>query len=368
MSAKPRVIVLGGTGFIGRNLVEFLGKNGLVSKIRVADKVLPDLAGLTKSQAEIFKSDLVDFKQSNLARESMVNKVFDATDGKWDFVFNLAAETKFGQTEEVYKENLIDVAVTCANAAAKAGVSRFIHVSTAQVYDSGKKPSSEESKLKPWTKIAKAHLHAEEELKKIKGLNLIIVRPATVYGPGDINGITPRITTAAVYKFLGEKMEYLWDKELRLNTVHVRDVAAALWHLTTNGSVGEVYNLVDTNQTDQGSIAKLLESIFGIKSGFMGNIASKVATGLAMSTVAETANEKHLAPWSELCKSKNVTNTPLTPYLDEELLYDNALSVDGNKITTTGFSYRYPEPTDILIREVITEFVVLGYFPAGWVS
>jgi nucleoside-diphosphate-sugar epimerase len=70
MSAKPRVIVLGGCGFIGRNLVQYLAENGLASKIRVADKVLPDLAGLSKKQIEIFKNaDLVDFKQSNLARE-----------------------------------------------------------------------------------------------------------------------------------------------------------------------------------------------------------------------------------------------------------------------------------------------------------
>jgi len=366
MAAKPRVIVLGGTGFVGRNLVEYLAKNGLVSKIRVADKVLPDLAGLTRAQAEIFKSDLVEFKQSNLAREAMVNKVFETTEGNWDFVFSLAAETKFGQTDEVYEENLFTVSVTCATAAAKHGVSRFIHLSTAQVYDSGKKPSTEESKIKPWTKIAKAHLHAEEALKKIKGLNLIIVRPATIYGPGDISGISPRIITAAVYKFLNEKMEFLWGKELRLNTVHVRDVAAALWHLTTHAEVGSTFNLADSNQTDQGFINKLLESIFGIKTGFMGTFSSTVATGLAMSTVAETANEKHLAPWSDLCKSKGITNTPLTPYLDEELLYDNALSVDGSKIAATGFSYAHPEPTEALFREVIDTFVAQGYFPAGY--
>jgi nucleoside-diphosphate-sugar epimerase len=70
MATKPRVIVLGGCGFIGRNLVQYLSDNGLVSKIRVADKLLPDLAGLSAKQTEIYKSDLVDFKQANLARES----------------------------------------------------------------------------------------------------------------------------------------------------------------------------------------------------------------------------------------------------------------------------------------------------------
>jgi len=265
----------------------------------------------------------------------------------------------------VYKENIIDVSVTCAKAAAKAGVKRFIEVSTAQVYNGDKKSSSEDEKPKPWTKLAKAKLEAEEELKKIQGLNLVIVRPSVVYGPGDILGITPRIITAAVYKHLGETMEFLWDKELRINTVHVEDVCAALWHLITNGNNGEVYNLADTGDTDQGSINKLLENIFGIKTGFMGTIKSKLATSVAMKTVAETANEKHLKPWSDLCKAKNITNTPLTPYLDEELLYNNAYSVDGTKITKTGFSYKHPELKEETLRETIKGFVALGYFPAG---
>jgi len=366
MATSPRVIVLGGCGFIGRNLVEYLATSGLVSKIRVADKMLPDLAGLSKNQSDIFKSDLVDFRQANLSREAMVTKVFDTTDGQWDFVFNLAAETKYGQTDEVYKENLYDLAVMCATVAAKVGVTRFIHVSSAQVYDSGKKPSEEPDKIKPWTKMAKAHFNAEEQLREIAkktGLKLIIVRPAIVYGPGDITGITPRIITAAVYKHLGEKMEFLWDKELCMNTVHVRDVAAALWHLTANGPPGEVYNLADTAGTDQGSINKLLEPIFGIKTTFFGHIQTKLATTVAMSSVAEQANEKHLAPWSELCKAAGVVNTPLTPYLDEELLYHNSLSINGQKITTTGFNYRYPEPTVELIREVVQYFVALGFFP-----
>jgi nucleoside-diphosphate-sugar epimerase len=73
MANKPNVIVLGGLGFIGRNLVQYLVDNNLVGKIRVADKVLPDLAGLTEKQMKIFKGDtaVVEFKQANLAREGL---------------------------------------------------------------------------------------------------------------------------------------------------------------------------------------------------------------------------------------------------------------------------------------------------------
>ena len=39
---------------------------------------------------------------------------------------------------QVYKERVLDVAVNCAREAVRSGVKRFIHVSTAQVYNSDK--------------------------------------------------------------------------------------------------------------------------------------------------------------------------------------------------------------------------------------
>eukprot|EP01117_Protostelium_nocturnum_P008419 TRINITY_DN300_c0_g1_i1.p1 TRINITY_DN300_c0_g1~~TRINITY_DN300_c0_g1_i1.p1 ORF type:complete len:400 (+),score=94.26 TRINITY_DN300_c0_g1_i1:103-1200(+) len=363
MSAKPNVLVLGGLGFIGRNLVDYLVSNNLAGKIRVADKGLPALVGLSEKHTKIFEQ--VESKQVNLAREANMAKVFDEGGHKWDFVINLAGETKYSQTEEVYKENIIDVSVTVGKAAAARKVSRFIEVSTAQIYDAGKKASTEEDKTKPWTKLAKAKLAAEEELKKIAGLNLIIVRPAIVYGPGDTSGITPRLIISTVYKNTKETMKFLWDKDLKINTVHVQDVVAGLWHLTSNGQVGQVYNLADSNDTDQGSVNKFLESIFKIKTDFMGNMQSKLATAVAMKFVAETANSNHLGPWSTLCKQQGIINTPLTPYLDEELLYSNSYSVDGTKITKTGFNYRYPKMTEESLREVLKYFEALKYFPTG---
>jgi len=280
-------------------------------------------------------------------------------------VFNLAGETKYSQADAVYQENIIDVSITSANEAAKRGVKVFVEMSTAQVYDSNSKPRKEDAKLKPWTGIAKAKLKAEEELKKINGLNLIIVRPATIYGPGDLTGLMPRLITAAVYKSLGETMDFLWDKDLRCNTVHVRDVVEALWHLAIKGvKSGTIYNLADENNSCQGSICPILETIFGIKTSFMGNIKSKIATSMAMKVVAETANDKHLKPWSDLCKEHKITTTPLTPYLDEELLYDNDLSVDGTAIKETGFKYSYPTVTIEAVRESLDYHIQNHAFPA----
>lgn len=61
---KPRVLVLGGVGFIGRELVAYLAENELVSHIRVADKQMPEVAYLSERQLAVFHNeDIVEYVQ-----------------------------------------------------------------------------------------------------------------------------------------------------------------------------------------------------------------------------------------------------------------------------------------------------------------
>lgn len=219
--------------------------------------------------------------------------------------------------------------------------------------------------MKPWTALAKASLKAEEEVAA-SGVSFNIVRPSIVYGPGDQGGITPRLIMGAVYQKLDKTMECLWDKGLRLNTVHVRDVVKALFLVATKSPEKEIYNLCDSSDTDQGSVNKFIATLFGIKTDFMGSIQSSLATSLAMKTVADVANEKHLKPWSDLCKEHGIVDSPLTPYLDEELLYNNSTSLDGQKIVKNlGFVYDVPAVTVDLLYEVVMDFESKKFFPKG---
>jgi len=362
--SKPNVLVLGGMGFIGRNMVQYLVENNLANKIRGVDKVLPSTANLGAGHAPAFESANVEFMQANLTSAAGMKKAFTPAEGdaKFDIVFNLAAETKYGQTEEVYAEKVLGLSKKAGEQAVECGVSKFIEVSTAQVYAEGKKPSGTDAKINPWTNLAKYKLQAENELKGINGLPLIIVRPAIVYGPGDVSGISPRIIIAAVYKHLNEKMKFLWSGDLRMSTVHVRDCCEALWIISQKGQTGAVYNLADKNDTTQEKINKQLESIFGIKTGFFGAVISSAAK-LKLKAVTEEINDKHLKPWSDLCKQVGIVNTPLTPYIDQELLYNNAFSVDGSGVESLGFTYKHPNVTEDLIREQIDYYVNQNLFP-----
>jgi len=368
MADAPRVLILGGVGFIGRNLVRYLAQNNLVSKICVSDKVPPQVAGLSDEEKAVFESDLVVFKQANLARESTIDAIFEHDGGNYSIVINLAGATKYSQPLEVYQENIIDVSRVCSAAASRHSCARYIEVSTAQVYSHKGAPNggwAENGTIAPWTGIGTARLESEQAVSSTHGLNYVIVRPSIVYGPGDILGITPRLVIGTIYKESGERMELLWSQNLKLNTVHVEDVVRGLWHLTNHGNSGQIFNLCDKNDTNQGKINEILEELYGIKTGFLGKTKSSIAKALGMKQLTDFVNDKHLKPWSDLCKSKGILDTPLTPYLDEELLYKSETSINGSAIESTGFVYERPHVTVDAIREVILDFVHKGIFPTG---
>jgi len=271
--------------------------------------------------------------------------------------------TKYSQGKDVYDHNVTRLTKLSSAASAKHGVKRFIELSTGQVYDAGKKPSTEDDKVKPWTEIARAKLEAEQALAHTAGLNYVIIRPAIVYGTGDVYGLTPRLIVGSIYKESKETLKSLYSKDLKMNTVHVKDVAKAIWFLTNHAESGSIWNLADKNDTDQGKVNEWLEQIYGIKTKFLSGV--KMAAGKAAGTkfLVSFANDLHLKPFSDACKKYGIHETPLTPYLDEELIKENSISIDGTHIEKIGFSYDYPAPNAALLKEVLEDYVAKGYFP-----
>jgi len=353
--------VLGGVGFIGRNFVKYLVENKLASFIKVADKSLPATAYFFPEHKEAFANkDLVKAVQADLSKDAHVQKAFDEKE-PFDYVINLCGETRFGMVEAEYKAKCLDTAAKTAAAAKKNEVSRWVEVSTAQVYEPGKKPATEEAKLKPWTSIAKFRLQAEEAVKAT-GVPTVVLRPAVVYGPSDLTGICPRIACAAVYKQLNEQMKFLWDKDLKLNVVHVRDVVQAIWLACTDLKPGTCYNLADEADLDQGKLNEYLGNLFSIKTGFSGSIVSNLAK-LNMDAAASYSNDKHVPTFTKLCQDNKVLNTPISPYIDKELLYNNSLFIDGSAITKAS-SFKYKEKcSQELVKEQVQAAIKQGIFP-----
>ncbi|XP_076438615.1 dTDP-glucose 4,6-dehydratase-like [Babylonia areolata] len=361
---RPRVLVLGGTGFIGRNFVQYLVNNDLASKIRVADKVPPQMAWMNPPHMAAFEDERVEFKHANLINSTSVENAFASDSGPYDYVVNFAAETKYGQSEPVYHEGIVRLSENCAKVAAQCQVKMYVELSSGQMASSEKKALKEDGKTDPWTSVAQHKLQAERSLAAHHHPHLphLVVRPAIVYGPGDRQGLTPRLIVGAIYRFMGEKMKLLWTRDLRMNTVHVEDVCRAVWFLLERGRPGEVYHVVDKSSTTQGKICQLVSQMFGIDYDFMGSVLSTMAK-VNMSSVVEDINDKHMGPWADACQHDNIANTPLTPFIDQELLYNKHLHLDGSKLEQLGFHCEHPDLEEASLRQIVDDYVRMGLFP-----
>lgn len=207
-------------------------------------------------------------------------------------------------------------------------------------------------------------------------LNLVIVRLAHVYGPYAPQWVATALCMARVYQALESEMKWLWTKNLCTNTVHIHDVTRSLWDVAQWYSAGKAkwdsakmgptptFNVVDKGHTTQGTMADLIGDVFGIKTGFQGTIISNFAK-IHLHDVVEDVNDELLGPWAGLLEDAGITKPgPLTPFMEEELLKDTDLSMDGSRLEElVGFKYEKPQINKELLQEVIESYKRMKWWP-----
>ena len=332
---------------MGRFLAHYIHTNSLASTLRIVDKQLPQLALLSPEHAAACGEP--NFVQADASRPQSLARIFDIpSGGEFDYVFNCGGETRYSQEDEVYKARSHALSMNLGREAAKRKVNVFVELSTGQVYDPKRDPPRKESdKLKPSLRQAKWKLQAEEDLGKIPGLNLTILRLANVYGPYVGRWLGTQLALARVYKHLNKELKYLWSADLRTNTVHVDDAvracwAAAEWRAAHPGETHDaaVFNIVDPGHTSQGTMTTIIKDLFGISTGFQNTLINTFAR-LNLEHVVDDVNDETLDPWADLLRAAGIdsaSSSPLSPFMEKELLRDNDLSLDGGKfVRVTGF-------------------------------
>ncbi len=171
-----RVLVTGGTGFIGRPLTAKLGSLG--ARIRVLVRSRNDMKTLGP-QIEPVLGDLTD-------GESLLQAVRDC-----QVVVHLAAilGDRFEPRSRFHRVN-VEGTRTLAEAALHSGVERFIHVSSVWAYGLVPHEGIDESfPLKasntPYGDTKAESQKIVERLAKERALPAVIVQPGDVYGPAD---------------------------------------------------------------------------------------------------------------------------------------------------------------------------------------
>ncbi|KAJ9301827.1 hypothetical protein DTO271G3_693 [Paecilomyces variotii] len=371
---KPAVLIIGGLGYIGRYLALYLHENNLASEVRLVDKVLPQLAWLAPEFEEACSKD--KFVQADASREQSMARIFDRANGEeFDYIINCAGETKHGQPDDVYQLRSYTLSLTLGREAAKRGLRAFVECSTAQVYKSGSAPRKENDKTQPWHKLAKWKLKAGEELRRVPGLNYIVLRFPYVYGDYDSGYFAMGICLARVYKALGRELELLYTKDLKINTIYVKDAVRALWvaaewraskGAATPGEEGFpiLFNVVDHGDTRQEHVAEALSTVFDMKVSFLGSIVSQFAK-LNIDQVLDEMNELCLQTWADLIAEKQITRPgPISPFLERDVIKDIDMSIDGTLFeTTTGFKPEREKFDADAIRAMVASYERMGWWP-----
>ncbi|KAJ2546489.1 hypothetical protein EV175_005581 [Coemansia sp. RSA 1933] len=394
----PSFLVFGCANFYGRALIQHLcAERDRVAvdhkeswTIRGVDKVLPRLASFPEDTLRLYES--FDYRMGNLRSAEFLEQAFkdNSNDGgAWDYVFDFAPEYKFGQSEQVYEQDVFQISVRIAQLAQRVGAKLLVHLSTAHIFKTDGDSNTrhgEDDALEAPNSLVRWHVRAEEELRKISSagnkrqLPVVILRPALSYGPGDRQNVVPILISAQLSREAKEKMPVLWDKGLRVNTVHVADVAraavaAAHWWLGSHSSQKPnesvvVFNLADPGDTTNAKLAAAVGSLFGVEPSFHNSAFNYIAKKLKTSELTEEVNESLLGPWMDLLTRYNAANSPLSPYIDQEHPYCSLehlpLGVDGSKITNTpglDFAYEYAAVSAEALRPIVEEFQQLGLWP-----
>ena len=336
-------LILGGVGYIGRNLCEYLLESHLAGHITVADKSIPATSYFHPSHESLFAS--IELIQTDLSRNPA--KAFNK---EYQYIVNLSGETRGGLPESRYRQSSIGVIEACKPL---IGAAKWIEVSTALVYKSNKRGAREEDALEPWTIEGRWRLEAERALQ---GVNSVILRVARVYGNGDFNTITPRAILAVVYLRLKQKMKLLWGEDLRINTIHIRDLCRCIVHTKDMQGVFNVSDLADTKQHD---ISKIIQGLFNITSHYYSRVISNLAS---LQNVAEEANDMHMPPWAEICAEAGI-DCPLYPYVEMENLDGSHVAINSGKLMATGFILQNPEITSEAVRNSLQFLIQARVIP-----
>ena len=172
-----RVVVTGASGFVGRHVCSALAAKGAQV-----------VAGTRESQVVVAGADA----SALMAPESSLEHLTSALQGA-QAVVHLAAAVHdvHGRTSEAeYCRVNRDYPLHVARAAVAAGVQRFVFVSTIKVNGEGTSRDAaydEDSPASPHGPYAESKWQAEQSLLKLStasGLQMRIVRPPLVYGPG----------------------------------------------------------------------------------------------------------------------------------------------------------------------------------------
>jgi len=176
-----RVLVTGGSGFIGSHLIRRLVADGA------------DVHALTSNVSSVYPARLLDLRESIRLHEASLDDrgamQLLADEVRPEYVFHLGAYTHVGKSWQRVDECIqvnIQGTVNLLMALAPHGFTRFINTGTSEIYGDVDVPFREDGAVHPISPYSVSK-HAAEEYCRLfaeaRRLPIVRVRPFNAYGP-----------------------------------------------------------------------------------------------------------------------------------------------------------------------------------------
>ena len=227
-SISGKVLVTGGSGFLGINLIRHLFSKGMTD-IRTLDLVAFDYP----------EKGRVDAVQGDIRDKAMVAKCMEGV----RFVIHTAAALPLYSEEDIMTTD-VDGTRNLLEAAQKAGVARFVMISSTAVYGiPDHHPLLETDEMIGVGPYGRAKIAAEAECLKAQknGLCVPVIRPKSFIGP-------ERLGVFALFydwAFTGHGFPMIGNGKNRYQLLDVEDLCEAIWLTLTleAAKVNDIFNI-----------------------------------------------------------------------------------------------------------------------------
>ena len=273
---SPRVLVTGGAGFIGSHFVRSVVA-GRYPALAGAEVVVLDLltyAGTLTNLTEV--ADAVRFVRGDIRDPETVASVTAGADLVVHFAAESHVDRSIAGAADFVSTNVVGTQVLL-QAALDAGVSRFVHVSTDEVYGSIEtgawpethplEPNSPYSASKAASDLLARAFH------RTHGLPVCITRCSNNYGPHQFpEKVVPLFVTNLLD---GRTVPLYGDGGNVRDWLHVDDHCRAIALVSEKGRDGEVYNIGGGTELTNRELTGLLLDAVGADTSMIEHVPDR---------------------------------------------------------------------------------------------
>lgn len=252
---KKKILVTGATGFLGNVFIPLLLESPLAAEARVSVFALPGerMPAHFPGKVEVLRGDLRD-------RSSV-----DAAVAGSELVFHIAGAISYRNSDAHFLKTVnVDGASNLALSCAEQGVRRLVHVSSVGAIGFNPDGSlADEETAFNWPEdfhymtTKRAGQEAVLKIGRERGLEVVVVNPASILGPGDPN---PRTPMNSLYAMVMKHPLLPGTFSGGLALVDVRDVAALLLLAAERGRPGRKYLAVGANVSYHRAIEVMMQA------------------------------------------------------------------------------------------------------------